>query len=93
MEGAFELLEASMHQLKLDVPSPDCEHERPHIHEDEPHEEGPTPQDAEDAMTEPVDLLDEVDEDSRDEPYHIALGRHLNRLCTVRLQQPSESLR
>jgi hypothetical protein len=49
-------------------------------------EEGPTIQDAEEAvLIEPVDvdLLEGVDEDERDEPFDIALSRHLKRLLNV----------
>ncbi|EUC61582.1 homeobox KN domain protein, partial [Rhizoctonia solani AG-3 Rhs1AP] len=64
-------------------PSPRVELASIAINEAESSEEGPTLQEAEEAtLDEPVDvdLLEGADEDERDEPFDVALGRHLKRL-------------
>ncbi|EUC56568.1 DDE family endonuclease, partial [Rhizoctonia solani AG-3 Rhs1AP] len=110
---ALEILEASMSQLKINIPlaidPPDSQdilqsmedYKEPNaqppylldapvelllpMKEVAPQEEGPTLQDAEDALVEPldVDMLEEVDEDERDEPFDVTLTRHLGRLLSI----------
>ncbi|KAG8688024.1 hypothetical protein FRC11_006203 [Ceratobasidium sp. 423] len=59
-------------QIKHPLPKP--------VSEAQPKEDGPTLQDAREvAFVEPVDvdLLEEVDEEDRDEPFDVSLNRHL----------------
>jgi hypothetical protein len=97
--SALQLLETCMNELKIrtqigaedkDISSLTLSQAQTGTNpvESSINEEGPTLQAAKNALVEPLETLEVDDEDQRDEPFSVALARHLNRL--IKLEQKSK---